>query len=57
VLTGVNFVRFTRHGLQSIRAYWSGIGGDLFDIRRYGLKLRWLDERHLHPAGMIFDHL
>jgi len=55
MLAGVNFVRFTRHGLHSIRAYWSGIG-DRFDIRRYALKLRWWDERHLHLSGMIFDH-
>jgi hypothetical protein len=54
-LTGVNFVRFTRHGLQSIRAYWSKIG-DRFEARRQALKLRFWDERHLHPPGMLFDH-
>jgi len=54
-LTGVNFVRFTRHGLHSIRAYWSKIG-DRFEVRRQALKLRFWDERHLHPPGMLFDH-
>jgi hypothetical protein len=54
-VTGVNFVRFTRHGLQAIRAYWSKIG-DRFEVRRQALKLRFWDERHLHPPGMLFDH-
>ncbi len=54
-LSGVNFVRFTRHGLQSIRHSWSRIG-DRFDARRHAKKLRFWDERHLHPPGMIFDH-
>ena len=31
-LTGVNFVRFSRHGLQSIRAYWAKLG-DRFEVR------------------------
>jgi hypothetical protein len=54
-ITGVNFVRFTRHGLQSIRQYWAKIG-DRFEVRRQALKLRFWDERHLHPAGMLLDH-
>src|SRR5260370_38703982 len=54
-ITGVNFVRFTRHGLQAIRAYWAKLG-DRFEVRRQALKLRFWDERHLHPAGMLFDH-
>ena len=48
--TEVNFVRFTRHGLQAIRAYWSKLG-DRFEVRRQALKLRFWDERHLHPRG------
>lgn len=54
-VTGCNFVRFTRHGLQSIRSYWAKIG-DRFEIRRQGLKLRFWDERHEHGPGMLFDH-
>lgn len=54
-LTGSNFVRFTRHGLQSIRSYWSHIG-DRFEVRRQALKLRFWDERHEHGPGMLFDH-
>jgi hypothetical protein len=54
-LTGTNFVRFTRHGLQAIRGYWAKIG-DRFEVRRQALKLRFWDERHLHPPGMLFDH-
>src|SRR5260370_36738443 len=54
-ITGVNFVRFTRHGLQAIRAYWAKLG-DRFEVRRQALKLRFWDERHLHPPGMLFDH-
>jgi hypothetical protein len=53
-LTGTNFVRFTRHGLQAIRS-WAKIG-DRFEVRRQALKLRFWDERHLHPPGMLFDH-
>src|SRR5260370_27854089 len=53
-ITGVNFVRFTRHGLQAIRAYWAKLG-DRFEGRRQALKLRFWDERHLHPRGMLFD--
>ena len=55
-VTGVNFVRFTRHGLQAIRAYWKRTG-DRFEVRRQALKLRFWDERHLHPPGMLFDGL
>ncbi len=55
MLTGCNFVRFTRHGLQSIRSFWDKTG-DKFEVRRQALKLRFWDERHLHPAGMLFDH-
>jgi len=54
-ITGVNFVRFTRHGLQAIRSYWKKTG-DRFEVRRQALKLRFWDERHLHPPGMLFDH-
>lgn len=53
-VTGCNFARFTRHGLQSIRAYWSHIG-DRFEVRRQALKLRFWDERHQHIPGMLFD--
>ena len=54
-ITGVNFVRFTRHGLQSIRIYWSRTR-DRFEVRRQGLKLRFWDERHQHPPSRLFDH-
>lgn len=54
-ITGCNFVRFTRHGLQSIRSYWDKIN-DRFEIRRQSLKLRFWDERHTHSPGMLFDH-
>lgn len=54
-ITGTNFVRFTRHGLQAIRRSWAKIG-DRFEVRRQALKLRFWDERHLHVAGMLFDH-
>lgn len=54
-LTGCNFVRFTRHGLQSIRGYWEKTG-DRFEVRRQAMKLRFWDERHLHPPGMLVDH-
>ena len=54
-ITGSNFVRFTRHGLQSIRGVWKHIG-DRFEIRRQALKLRFWDERHLHDPGWLFDH-
>jgi hypothetical protein len=29
---------------------------DRFEVRRQALKLRFWDERHLHPAGRLFDH-
>jgi hypothetical protein len=54
-ITGCNFVRFTRHGLQAIRGHWAELG-DKFEVRRQALKLRYWDERHLHPQGMLFDH-
>jgi hypothetical protein len=54
-VTGSNFVRFTRHGLQSARAAWTKTG-DRFEVRRQALKLRFWDERHEHPPGMLFDH-
>jgi hypothetical protein len=54
-IIGCNFVRFTRHGLQSIRGHWSKTG-DRFEIRRQALKLRFWDERHEHGPGMLFDH-
>lgn len=52
--TGVNFVRCTRHGLQVARKTWPNTA-DRFEVRRQALKLRFWDERHLHPAGMLFD--
>jgi hypothetical protein len=55
-VTGVNFVRFTRHGLQSARDTWSKTR-DRFEVRRQALKLRFWDERHLHPPGILLDHL
>ena len=54
-ITGVNFVRCTRHGLQVAKKIWPNTG-DRFEMRRQALKLRFWDERHLHPAGMLFDH-
>jgi hypothetical protein len=53
-LTGSNFVRFTRHGLQTVRHYWKRTG-DRFEVRRQALKLRFWDERHLFPAGTLLD--
>jgi len=53
-VTGCNFVRFTRHGLQAIRHHWHKCG-DKFEIRRQALKLRWWDERQSHPPGKLFD--
>jgi hypothetical protein len=53
--TGVNFVRCTRHGLQVARKHWPKTG-DRFEVRRQALKLRFWDERHLHPRGTLFDH-
>jgi len=50
----VNFVRFSRHGLQAIRSYWKKLG-DRFEVRRQALKLRFWDERHLHVSGMLGD--
>lgn len=54
-ISGCNFVRFTRHGLQSIRNCWDKIG-DRFEVRRQALKLRFWDERHTHGPGLLFDH-
>ncbi len=53
-LTGVNFVRASRHGLQAARKFWP-VTGDRFEIRRQALKLRFWDERHLHPPGILVD--
>jgi hypothetical protein len=53
-LTGVNFVRFTRHGLHAIRGYWAKTG-DRFEVRRQALKLKWWDNRHEHPPGVLVD--
>lgn len=53
-VTGTNFVRFTRHGLQTARSIWKSTG-DRFEIRRQALKLRFWDDRHQHPPGMMFD--
>jgi len=54
-ITGKNFVRLTRHGLQSIRSVWP-YTGDRFEVRRQVLKLKWWDDRHLHPPGLLVDH-
>lgn len=54
-ITGSNFVRFSRHGLQAIRAYWKKTG-DRFEARRQAMKLKFWDERHTHEPGMLFDH-
>lgn len=53
-VTGCNFVRFSRHGLQAIRKHWASVP-DRFEIRRQALKLRWWDERQTHGAGLLFD--
>ena len=53
-ISGTNFVRMTRHGLQSIRHYWAGTG-DRFEVRRQALKLKWWDDRHKHPPGILVD--
>lgn len=53
-VTGSNFVRFTRHGLQSIRKPWPKLS-DRFEVRRQALKLRWWDERHLDTSGLLVD--
>jgi hypothetical protein len=53
-ITGVNFVRATRHGLQLARKLWP-VTGDRFEIRRQALKLRFWDERHLHRPGVLVD--
>jgi hypothetical protein len=54
-VTGSNFVRFTRHGLQSIRKPWPKVN-HRFKIRRQALKLRWWDERHLEDtSGLLGD--
>ncbi len=53
-ITGSNFVRYTRNGLQVARTYWPGTG-DRFEIRRQSLKLRFWDERHTHPTGLLID--
>jgi hypothetical protein len=54
-ITGTNFVRCTRHGLRVSKRYWPKTG-DRFEVRRQALKLKFWDERHLHVAGMLFDH-
>jgi hypothetical protein len=53
-VTGCNFVRFTRHGLQSIRHPWPKVN-HRFKVRRQALKLRFWDERHRYPAGILID--
>jgi hypothetical protein len=53
-LTGSTFVRFTRHGLHSLGHWWPRIG-DAFEVRRQALKLRFWDQRHLHPPGCLMD--
>jgi hypothetical protein len=54
-LSGSNFVRFSRHGLQSARKTWPKTR-DRFEVRRQALKLRFWDERGQHPPGLLFDH-
>src|SRR5688572_649771 len=54
-ITGANFVRFTRQGLKSIRHHWDQLG-DRMECRRQALKLRFWDDRHRHPVGMLLDH-
>ena len=54
MLTGTNFVRCTRHGLQSVRKWWPRLS-DRMEVRRHGLKLRFWNERHLHPSGLLMD--
>ena len=54
-LTGCNFVRMTRHGLQAARRHWKSTR-HRFEIRRHALKLRFWDDRHLHPVGTLLDH-
>lgn len=53
-ISGVNFVRFSRHGLQSIRKSWKRLR-DQFEVRRYALNLKWWDQRHSHPPGYLID--
>ena len=53
-ITGTNFVRYTRHGLQAARGYWARTG-DRYEVRRQSLKLRFWDERHTHPTGVLVD--
>ena len=53
-ITGANFVRFSRHGLQSIRGDWPRLR-DRFEVRRQALKLKFWDDRHTHPPGVLVD--
>jgi hypothetical protein len=53
-ITGCNFVRFTRHGLQSIRHPWPKVN-HRFKVRRQALKLRFWDERHRDQPGVLLD--
>lgn len=53
-VTGCNFVRFTRHGLQSIRHPWPKVN-HRFKVRRQALKLRFWDERHRDQPGVLLD--
>lgn len=53
-ITGCNFVRASRHGLQVARQWWPKTS-DRFEIRRQALKLRFWDERHLHSQGRVLD--
>ncbi len=54
-VTGCNFVRFGRSGLQAIRKYWPDDIGSQFELRRQALKLRFWDQRHTHGRGLLFD--
>ena len=39
---------------RAARKFWPATG-DRFEVRRQALKLRFWDERHLHPPGMLGD--
>ena len=53
-VTGCNFVRFSRSGLQAIRKSWPRTR-DRFELRRQALKLRFWDQRQSHGLGLLFD--
>ena len=56
-ITGTNFVRFTRHGLQAIgRIPGPKQETDLKSADKCSKLRFWELKRHLHVAGMLFDH-